>query len=663
MARLVSYNLSALAFKRPPAPFLPHSFLLLAPHALGMAVVAQLTRTPMWMVGVVLGVLVAAQFILHARDILSPALLAPFWFVYFAAAARFVYLRLGGEVVGYFEYLPPDPRVLLSFEFLIGAALIYASLILCVQVFGAVSKGLRVAALVLAAVVLVWAAAEYFGHRTFGATGSDPYAYVQMGIDVFTRGTAAHRFALFPLIAAEKISWYPIVHVGYHLPYNVEGDAVTVWSVGGALAYGLAYRVAGEGALYLVNPFFSLLSVLVSGGLAWELTRSETRTMRIIVACGTAAIVATSNELVNWAGVTMVDTQALLFSTLAFYCAVRVYRTGKWDWALGAGLCWGTAYFVRHTQLVIGLGLLPLFLLGAFTNRIRLRNLVLLGIGAFLMAIPDLWYHQIYLGSWLTPESEELALFSLSAIPTTLAALGQSTFIGAEFGWLLLFIVAGIVLFLRRNKTLGIALLLWLAATLLIHLPYPALRLRDLLPEFPIVVFYAVYGAVAGVVVLLRSRREWFQVAGTAILFLALEFGLVRVWNTVPRVWQAPPARFGAMTQPQRASFDMLAQLTPPNAIIGASLNSGAVELYAHRDAFRPADWCNVGDCSQAREFLQVTQGARDDVYLLEDNAALAPVLDALRQDYQVERITTLNVPLFGTGTPTNAGALWKISR
>lgn len=663
IARLVTYNFAALALKRPPTPFFPFSIYLLAPHALGLVLVAQLARVPMWIVGAVLGVMVAAQFIPRVRNFVSPALLAPFWFVYLGVVLRFLFLRLGGEVAGYFDYLTPDPRVLLTFEFLIAAALVYSFLILLTYAFPTPSKGIRFAVLLGSAAVLLWAIAEYFGHRTFGATGSDPYAYVQMGVDLFTRGTPAHQFNLFPLVVAEKISWYPIVHVGYHLPYNAQGDAVTVWSLGGAFLYGLVYRVAGEGALYLVNPFFSVMSILVSGLLAWELTQRETKTLRILVVCGTTALVATSNELVNWAGVTMVDTQALVFSAVAFYCALRVYRTGKWGWAFGAGLCWGMAYFVRHTQLVIALGLLPLFLFRAVSNRERLRNLILLGLGAFLIALPDLWYHQIYLGSWQTPESEELALFSLDAIPDTLAALWQSAFVGSEFGWLLLLILVGGILFTRREKRSGIALLLCLAAALAIHLPYAALRLRDLLPEFPILAFYAAYGGAVGLALLLRSKQTWATALAAVFLFLTFEFGMVRVWNTMPRVRQEPPPRFGAMTQAQRASFDAISRVTPPDAIIGASLNSGAIELYARRDTFRPADWCDAQGCAQVNEFLRVTQGLRDDVYILQDNAALTPVLDELRRDYRVEQITTLDVPLFGDSTVQAAGVLWKIAR
>ncbi len=695
-SRLLSYHLSALALVRPPSLPLSISLSLLLLHALGLVLLAQLAHAPLWIVGVVIALFVLAQFFSRGRELISPALLAPFFIVYIFIALRFVWLRaLGGEIEGYFDYTLPDPRVLLDFQFFIGAAILYSALILFSFLVSRHGRAISIGASVTALAILVWAMAEYVGHRTFGATGSDPFAYVQMGIDLATRGTAAHRFELFPLIANTKISWFPIVHVGYRLPFNLGGDAITVWSIGGSLAYALAYRVAGEQALYFVNPFFSLASIFVSSLLAWELTRDESRTIRIVTTCSVLFLVATSNEIVNWAGVTMVDTQALVFSTLAFYCVLRVYHQNSsienkhfepswreishvpkeissgarndkhriWIWAIGAGVCWGSAYFVRHTQLVIVLAFLPLIISSNTARLHKIRDFILVGVSAFLMALPDLWYHQLYLGSWFTPESQELALFSLNAIPHTLGAIGQSALIGSEFGWLAFFIILGIIFYTRREKISSIALLLWLGAVLTIHLPYAALRLRDLIPQFPILAFFASYGIAATVAALWQKQNAWAKFATPLLIFLALELMLVRVWNTLPRVTQDAQPRFGTMTQAQRASFQELAHLAPQNAIIGASLNSGAIELYAQRNAFRPADWCIEKQCGGLREFVDIARGNGYEIYLLQDNASLANVFNALRDEYQIERVATLDVPLFGNEPVIDAGALWKITR
>lgn len=657
-ARLAGNQISALALEQVPPLALVSSLVLLVLHALGLVLVAQLARVPLWVVGAIMLVFVAAQFLPRVRKILTPGLLAPFWFVYLAVGLRFVWLRmLGGEIEGYFEYTLPDPRVLLHFEFLVGAAIFFSALILLAQVLKR-GRALALAAVVGAGAIFGWAVVEYFGHRTYGATGSDPFAYVQMGIDLATRGTPGHVFELYPIVANTALSWFPLVHVGYHLPMTLQGDAVTVWPPGGSLAYAFAFLMAGEPALYLVNPLFSLLSILAAGLLAWELTRRDPRAARIVTACVTAGIVATSNEIVDWAGVTMVDTQALVFSTLALYCALRVYRGGNWGWAVGVGVLWGLAYFVRHTQLVIALGFVPLLLYAGAPRSIRVRNILVVFTAALLIALPDLWYHQIWFGSPLTPESQELALYSVSAIPTAFTALGTSALVGAEFGWLLPFVLVGMVLYTRRERIPGIALLLTFGATLAIHLPYLALRLRDLIPALPIVAFYATCGIVGTIVLLRRQRRTWANLATGLVLFLALELMLLRVWNTLPRVVFESAPRFGDMTQAQRESFDTLAQLTPPHAIVGATLNSGAVELYARRDAVRPADWTAV----EVREFLRLARANGREFYLLQDNAELGRVVNELRQDYRVERVGTLDVPLFGEDAVTDAGVLWRVT-
>ena len=655
-ARAFAYNLSALEFSRPQNISRIETLILLALHALGLTLLAQLARVSLLWVWLPLGVFVVAAFLPRARELISPALLAPFWFVYAAMGARLVWLRFArGDVPGYFEYALPDLRALLRFEFLVAAALCYASLIFLTLVLHSRGRAFVVFSLGCASVLSVWAAAEFFGHRAFGATGSDPYAYVQMGVDLVTRGTFAHRFALFPLIVETDLKWFPILHVGYRLPYNALGDAITVWSPGGAVAFALAYALGGENAMYWVNPFFSVASALVSALLAWELTRNETRAQRIMIAAFVCALLLTSREIVNWAGVTMVDTQALVFSTLAFYFALRVWRGGAWHWALLAGICWGAAYQVRHTQLVIVLGMLPLF----FYSAARARNFALLFSSAFIVALPDLWYHHVYLGSWLAPESQELALFAWNAIAPTFFAIGQSALVAAEFGWVCLFTILGSVLYARRARIQNIALWLWFGAALAIHLPYAALRLRDLIPQFPIVAFFTAFGIVAGARALWMHQRVWATFLAAILIFFAFELSIARVWNTLPRVLEIPPARFGAMTQAQREAFNTIARVTAQNAIVGASLNSGAVDLYAQRDAFRPADW----SAQELNEFIVVTQGEGRALYVLEDNAALSRVLADLRAQYRVERVADLDVPLFGEGPIAQPGALWKISR
>jgi hypothetical protein len=657
-SQLWAYHLAALQFARPPRLSRLETCSLLGVHALGLCALAQLTRVPLFWAALVVACLLVSAFVPRWREVFSPALLAPFWFVYAAIGLRYVWIRFArGDVPGYFEYALPDARVLLRFDFLVVAALCYAGVIFLSNLLKARGKAFGVISIGGVLLALAWAAWEFFGHRTYGATGSDPYAYVQMGVDLVTRGTFAHRFALFPLVAPTQWAWFPILHVGYHLPFDAQGDAITVWSPGGAVAFAAAYALGGERALYWVNPFFSIAGALAAALLAWELTPDETRLRRVAITALICVWMLTSREIVNWAGVTMADAQALFFSTLAFYGALRVYRSGSWRWALLTGIAWGLAYQVRHTQLAMALGLAPLLLFAASARKTRARNLALVGIAAFAVALPDLWYHQTYLGSWFTPESEELALYAVNAIAPTLLMVGQSALVAAEFGWLWVFVLCGSVGYARRARVENRALLLWLIAALAVHLPYAALRLRDLIPEFPIAAFYAAYGSVSLVSALWARQRVWATLAAACVIFIALEWNVARVWHTLPRVVEPAPTRFGAMTATQRASFNALARFTPQNAIVGASLNSGALDLYAQRAAFRPAEWSN----QTLDEFLSVTQADGRAVFLLEDSAALSRVVQELRGAYRVERVTTLDVPLFGDEPIANPGALWRI--
>jgi hypothetical protein len=179
-----------------------------------------------------------------------------------------------------------------------------------------------------------------------------------------------------------------------------------------------------------------------------------------------------------------------------------------------------------------------------------------------------------------------------------------------------------------------------------------------LIPEFPILAYYASYGIVASIAGLWARKQRWVAVAAAAVLFLTLQGMVLRISNTIPRVLAEPEARFGAMSQAQRASFETIEIVTPENALVGGSLNSGAIELYSGRNAFRPADWTT----GELREFLDIARQNGYQVYLLQDDASLDRVLNDLGSTFRVERAAVLDVPLFGERQVPNAGTLWKVS-
>lgn len=658
--RLVRAHLAAFAFLR-PEPLQPlEQIVLLFLHVLGFAAIARLLAIPpiLLLLPLVAGTIFQFQRALQGL-FFSFTCFGPFLFVYTVIAIRFLYIRLLHQTVsGYFAYSFPDWRLpLLTLDVATAAAIGYAVLIGLALALNSRLRGALFAAATLSIVAVSWAGVEYLNSRTYGATGTDPYAYVQMGIDFASHLAATHRFALFQLVSQQSIPWFPIVHTGYHLPFDIQGDAVSVWPASGALAYGILYKALGEQGLYIVNPLFSLTSVLMTGLLAWELTASDSFGVRSLTAAGSIAVFATSNEVVNWAGITMVDSQAALYSMLAIYLGLRARRSSTLGLSILAGFALGAAYSVRHTQLVLALGIAILLGFADAPLKLRLRNLTAAGIAAFLIALPDLWYHQIYLGGCLHPESEELASYSFDVLPITLAQLSANLFKGYEFGWVSLFIITGAVIYARESFVEFVVLAVWLFASFALQLPYPALRLRDMLPEMPILVFFGVYGTFKSIQILLHFDRPLARLAAATLTFVALDLFILRIWNTIPLVIEPPTPRFGYMTASQRQSFDSLNKLIPANAIIGASLNSGPIELYAGRSSFRPADW----SATDLRVFLGTAMRSNLDVFLLEDNSSMATVLTHLRNDYRLTQVDKLDVPLFGDGQIAVPGALWHI--
>jgi hypothetical protein len=651
--RLLQANLSALAFLPAESLDILEILILAVLHAAGLIALAGFLHLS-WII-VVAGLAAFVIFVLLSRRI---QVLAPFFFAYGVLLARFVFVRvLRLQVSEYYDYLFPDwGLVLFHVQAAALAASIYSLLIITVILLRSRRRTALLASAILFTGTMTWAGAEYFGHRTHGTTGSDPYAYVQMGVDLATSGSVVHRYDLFPIIAPLKISWYPIVHVGYHLPMDEQGNAVTVFPAGGAFAFAFAYRLFGENALYLVNPSFSLLSALAAGLLAWELTRGYDIALRAVVSATTCGLVATANEQVAWAGVTMVDAQAEFLSVMSLLLALRT-RLDKSAWLLVfSGAALGAAYWVRHTQIVLAFSLLIIFLWANPTPRARARAVLLCGAAALLIGIGDLWYHQTYLGGWLHPESEELALFSLGAVSSSAANMFQQTFAGDEFGWLAPFLMLGAVFLARHKPVEFAALLAWLVLSLALHLPYAAVRLRDLLPEFPAVAFLAALGLSLLAAKTLSSRR-WQWLAGL-LIFASLEVLLLRVWDTMPLAWQGARPIFGYMTESQREAFTRLAEITPPNAVVGSTLNDGAIDLYSNRNTFRPDAWSSA----ERRGFLNAIASGHPEIYLLDDGPAMEAVLTDLRHDMVVQRVATLDVPLFGSGPAAEPGSLWRIA-
>lgn len=625
---------------------------MLGMHGLGLAATFYLLAQPLWRAPILLAALLGVPFL--TRRTLTIQTLSPLFFLYAIVAARFVFIRfLGGDVPGYFDYNAPDLRsTLFRLEPWLICTLVYT---FTIQFYFFVPRLFQFLPAILVLLVFTWASALYIGQRTHGVTGSDPYAYTQMGIDLANRGAPLHRFTLFPSVAPLNLAWSPIVHTGYHIPVNTNGDAPTVWSPGGSLAYALAYRLLGEAGLYLVNPLFSLLLVVATGWLAFELFANSK--LRAWIVALSIAMLATSHTLFDWATVTMVDAQAALFTVLAITLSLRFVRQSNLALPFLSGIALGVAYAVRHTQVLIAPAIFVLLWFNDLPRPWRLRALSVAGIGACLLALPDLWYHQAIFGGIFNVESTELNLFSLAAVPSTINALFADVFAAREFGWLIPFLCIGAYGLGREKRANFFACVLWVGVLLAFHLLYPALRPRDLLPEFPPLVSIMAYGAVTLIDWAWRAKG-WRTLWSAGILIVTFFVWLMRVWNILPIPFGEPQRSFGYLTADQRAAFARIAELTPPRAVIGASLNSGAIDLYAHRETFLPAMWSPQ---EQDLFFAAMWREGRA-IYLLDDSAAITALRPELESKYSLQKILALDVPMFGATSETT-GALWQIKK
>ncbi len=632
------------------------SIATLAVHLAGLAATAYLIGQPIWLAPIILACLLILPIVdFRARGVFHLQTLAPLFFLYTIVALRFIFVRgFGGSVPGYFDYNPPDLRsTFFRLEPWLVCALAYS---LAIQLHLFARRAFRFLPAIVILVVFAWASVLYIGHRTNGFTGTDPYAYAQMGIDLAARGTPLHRFTLFPSIASLNVAWSPMVHIGYHIPINADGDAPTVWPIGGSFAFALVYRLFGELGLYLVNPITSLLLLAATGWLAWEFSCDAK--YRAWITATSIAILATSHTLFDWATVTMVDSQAALFSVLAIGLSLRFARQSNLMLPFLSGLALGFAYFVRHTQVLLAPAIVILLWRNNAPRRERFRALSIAGLAALLVALPDLWYHQVVFGSWLTPESTEHNLFSIASVGTTLATLNAEVFAAREFGWLVPFLVYGVFRLARDKQVAFTAFTAWIIVVGGFHLLYPALRPRDLLPEFPPLVIVIVFGIFTFIdwlrCGLIRWRELIFATGFIATFFLFL----IRIWNVLPITFGEPQHAFGYLTVEQRAAFERIATLTPPRAVIGSTLNTGAIDLYARRETFLPALW---SPREQDLFFATLWREGRS-VYLLDDGAEASGVRKNLSQRYTLQQIAILDVPSFGAvdGTP---GVLWEIIR
>lgn len=628
---------------------------------------------PVWAAPLVLLALLAPQWPLLARRRLPRlAAIAPLLAAYGVTLLWLAYRWLGITVIGWQGQAFPNPMVSLFYvDGLVLAAVAYSLLCQLRVTLAELGRPSRLWAWAVAgllAVTLIWAGAVYFGKRTHGATATDPYAYAQMGVDLAERGTFLHRFSLFEQVIPLKIAWAPLQPLGYHIPRNDLGDCPSVWATGASVLLAAGYKLLGETGLYVTTPIVALLSLVAAWALVHEALRGQPRAVRHLTAALTVVLLATSPEHVDRLLVPMADAPAQLFTTLTLYFALRAMRQieensrrpaiGGWLSLIAAGICFAWAYWARHTQLVLALPVIAAILLSAArTGRYRILDsgfwkcTALFGVVALVAAAPDIVYRWRVFGGVLNTETTELPLMGLQHIGPVAWQMLRDALVAGEWGYLFPLALYGGYRLARDRGRQALVLGLAFAAVLVVHLTYRSLRLRDLLSLFPLLDLAVAYGAVS----LARHARALAGARpgrlGAALLSAAIIAGVILSlimarWAMIDNLWKPGWASFGYMRAEHRAAFEQMEALTPANAVIGASLNSGAVMLYTGRDAVRPYDsWTDA----EWDIFLGAMQAGGRPVYLLDDGGLMADFIAREGARRRLTPIALLQVPLFYT--------------
>jgi hypothetical protein len=567
----------------------------------------------------------------------------------------------------------------LSFEWAAIFSLVAIIALQAAQAFPA-SYHARLATVALVTLATLWIATLFPRLIPAGITGADPFAYVQMAVDLATRGTPTHSFPLAELAQRLNIPVYPTLFVGFTIPQN--GEAATVWPPGFSALLALAFKLLGERGLYLLNPILACLCLAATFILARRVFN-----LPAFYALIASLLLLTSYEQTVRLSVPLADLAVQLFTTLALTIAFRDWRLEIRDWTLRAGfgilalgIFSGLAFVTRYTQLLLAPGLI-FFLAACRSVRLTFAcfsraapvvsrftfhvcRLSLFSASFILVSLPDFYYRTLAFGSPLSFATGELAQFSAAdVLPVTLRLLAE---LATDFNLATPFLLVGAIYLIKNHRRLAFGLALTLGPVVLFHLPYHYLKLRDLLFIFPTLCALAALGVqrmAYGISHIAYQKATPHEIRNThhvcrlsfvvSVLFILLALR----WNA-----QLPLLNgfytYGFLNGEQRAHLTSLAGLTPPNAVIAGSLNTGAVSLYAQRDTVRPGHLLQPGRTwtdSEWNDFAAALHADGRPLYLLMDSEEMIDPAKALEECCRLSPIAELYLPYYyRSGAATN---------
>ena len=495
---------------------------------------------------------------------------------------------------------------------------------------------LRRGALALLVITLSWSAVEYLRHRTAGASGSDPFCYVQMAVDFARHGTFAHHFPLTAQVTTWGLSPEPTLPVGYWLPAGPD-VAITCYPFGFPLLLAAGYALGGKGALWLVTPLLALAAV----GATWVLAQvlfdpfdGEPRGRRWAVGAVAAWAVSTSYTQMRLAIVPMSDVPAQLFSTLTLALALAAERRQRVVLSALAGAALGAAYLVRHTSLAL-LAPLVVILAQSWPSWSEecgwWRRQLTLALAAALVTLPDLLYHQRWLGGFWRGENPEIGRQAgLANVWPSLTAFIEYLAHPGEFGWLLPLLLVGAYVLWRRRRAAFAVLAAWTLTLAAIYAPVHTTALfqngaRYLLPAFPALALTVGAGVVRFLEALARHGRSALIIA---LALLVAPF-ILRTPLHKPLLAQYPT--FGYLSPAQRAEFAALRATIPEGAVVVCGdADSGPLFWHTGRATLRPQGWTE----QEFTRFLGHVAAQGIPLYLLDDGT-----LDVLVQRYPFQPV------------------------
>jgi hypothetical protein len=631
-------------------------------HLLALLAVARLAHWPLWLAPAMVAL---AGLPSLARHRWLSQVMAPFAVLYGAAALRLVLVN------GLRQTAPPA----LDYTWALGFSAAWA-LLVAMQAVGR----LRWAAVLAAAggaglmLNLLW------GYAAAGVTGSDPYAYVQMALDLVQHGTVLHSFPLAVFAGGLGLPTLPATHVGYVLA-NAQGLAPTVWPPGYSVLLAGADWLGGERLVLTFNSWVGLAGLVLTTAVTVLVAPREQRRWGLVAGLVAAALVATSSELLTRLVTPLADGATLVLTGLTVAILLLALRARgrrvSFYSMLGAlaGLSLAAAYSVRYTQVLVAPGIVLAAWFGLKERKARLAFLLVFAAVAAAGAVPDLLYRLRLYGTPFRFGTGELALFSLQALPAAVRQLGAEALDPREFGWLWPLVVLGALYAWRHARGPLLAVLASYGPLLLFHLWYPFVRLRDVLSLYVPLAAYAALGGLALLTWIWRRTpkpegvsdgfvSDWGTLARAGAVAGVLVLAVIRLGPVIG--FDSGFFTFGYLLPQQRRSIETIAALSEPQAVIACSLNSGAVELYSGRQTVRPGSLLQPGSSWSLDQWLTMAnalQAAGRPVYLLMDSPEMAAPLKAIEASHAVQQVGDIELPVFfvGGGSLNETVPLYKV--